>query len=42
MGLGSAYVTGFKYALEQGYDYIMEMDADFSHNPVTFPAFWKQ
>ena len=37
MGLGSAYVTGFKYALEQGYDYIMEMDADFSHNPDDIP-----
>ena len=33
LGLGSAYVTGFKYALEHGYDYILEMDADFSHNP---------
>ncbi|HQC31528.1 MAG TPA: polyprenol monophosphomannose synthase, partial [Candidatus Cloacimonas sp.] len=39
MGLGSAYVTGFKYALEQGYDYIMEMDADFSHNPNDIPRF---
>jgi len=37
MGLGSAYVTGFKYALERGYDYIMEMDADFSHNPEDVP-----
>lgn len=37
MGLGSAYVTGFKYALEQGFDYIMEMDADFSHNPNDIP-----
>jgi dolichol-phosphate mannosyltransferase len=37
MGLGSAYVTGFKYALQQGYDYIMEMDADFSHNPEDVP-----
>ncbi len=33
MGLGSAYIRGFKYALEHHYDYIMEMDADFSHNP---------
>src|SRR5690606_39282378 len=32
-GLGSAYITGFKWALENGYDYIFEMDADFSHNP---------
>ena len=37
MGLGSAYVTGFKYALEQGYEYILEMDADFSHNPEDIP-----
>lgn len=37
MGLGSAYVTGFKYALKEGYDYIMEMDADFSHNPNDVP-----
>ncbi len=33
LGLGTAYITGFKYALSQGYDYIFEMDADFSHNP---------
>ncbi len=33
MGLGSAYVTGFKYALKEGFDFIIEMDADFSHNP---------
>lgn len=32
-GLGTAYLTGFKYALEKGYSYIFEMDADFSHNP---------
>ena len=32
-GLGTAYIAGFKWALEQGYDYIFEMDADFSHNP---------
>ena len=37
MGLGSAYVTGFKYALEHGFEYIMEMDADFSHNPKDVP-----
>ncbi|HPM04467.1 MAG TPA: glycosyltransferase [Candidatus Cloacimonas sp.] len=37
MGLGSAYVTGFKYALQNGYEYIMEMDADFSHNPEDVP-----
>ena len=33
LGLGTAYITGFKYALEKGYTYIFEMDADFSHNP---------
>ena len=32
-GLGTAYILGFKWALERGYDYIFEMDADFSHNP---------
>ncbi|MTI33084.1 polyprenol monophosphomannose synthase [Xanthovirga aplysinae] len=32
-GLGTAYIHGFKYALEKGYEYIFEMDADFSHNP---------
>ena len=32
-GLGKAYIHGFKWALENGYDYIFEMDADFSHNP---------
>ena len=33
LGLGTAYICGFKWALEKGYDYIFEMDADFSHNP---------
>lgn len=33
LGLGTAYIKGFKYALKNGYDYIFEMDADFSHNP---------
>ncbi len=33
LGLGTAYITGFKWALEHGYEYIFEMDADFSHNP---------
>lgn len=32
-GLGTAYIAGFKWALENGFDYIFEMDADFSHNP---------
>jgi len=33
LGLGTAYIHGFKWALSRGYDYIFEMDADFSHNP---------
>jgi dolichol-phosphate mannosyltransferase len=33
LGLGTAYIHGFKWALNKGYDYIFEMDADFSHNP---------
>ena len=33
LGLGTAYIHGFKWALERGYEYIFEMDADFSHNP---------
>ena len=33
LGLGTAYITGFKWALEKDYDFIFEMDADFSHNP---------
>ena len=37
LGLGSAYVTGFQYAIKNGYDYILEMDADFSHNPEDIP-----
>jgi dolichol-phosphate mannosyltransferase len=42
MGLGTAYVAGFKYAIEQKYDFIFEMDADFSHNPKDIPAFLKK
>jgi dolichol-phosphate mannosyltransferase len=38
MGLGSAYITGFKAALERGADYIIQMDADFSHDPSYIPA----
>jgi dolichol-phosphate mannosyltransferase len=34
LGLGTAYITGFSWALEHGYEYIFEMDADFSHNPA--------
>ena len=37
LGLGTAYLTGFKWALERGYEYIIEMDADFSHNPDDLP-----
>ena len=37
LGLGTAYITGFKWALCQGYDYIFEMDADFSHDPDDLP-----
>ncbi|NQT26530.1 polyprenol monophosphomannose synthase [candidate division KSB1 bacterium] len=40
-GLGTAYVTGFRWALKQDYDLIMEMDADFSHNPKELPKFFK-
>ena len=36
-GLGKAYICGFKWALEHGYDYIIEMDADFSHAPSDLP-----
>jgi len=39
MGLGSAYVKGFKYALKHGADLIFEMDADFSHDPAAIPEF---
>ena len=41
LGLGTAYLTGFKKALESGYEYIFEMDADFSHNPADLPALRK-
>jgi len=36
-GLGTAYIEGFKWAIKEGYDYIFEMDADFSHNPDDLP-----
>lgn len=42
MGLGTAYVRGFKFAIEQGYDYVFEMDADFSHSPREIPNFLKK
>jgi dolichol-phosphate mannosyltransferase len=38
-GLGTAYVAGFKYAIQKRYDYIFEMDADFSHDPKYIPEF---
>ncbi|MBO5881550.1 MAG: polyprenol monophosphomannose synthase [Paraprevotella sp.] len=40
LGLGTAYITGFKWAVEQKYDYIFEMDADFSHNPNDLPRLY--
>lgn len=39
LGLGTAYIAGFKYALTHGFDYIFEMDADFSHDPSEIPNF---
>jgi dolichol-phosphate mannosyltransferase len=42
MGLGTAYVAGFRYGLEHEYDYIFEMDADFSHDPNEIPVFLKE
>jgi dolichol-phosphate mannosyltransferase len=39
MGLGTAYCAGFKYALEQEFDYVIQMDADFSHDPKDLPRF---
>lgn len=40
LGLGTAYIRGFRYAIENGYDYVFEMDADFSHDPKAIPAFF--
>ena len=40
-GLGTAYITGFKWCCEHGYDYIFEMDADFSHNPADVPRLYE-
>lgn len=39
MGLGTAYLAGFRWALERDYAYVMEMDADFSHDPAHLPQF---
>lgn len=41
LGLGTAYITGFKWAIEHKYDYIFEMDADFSHDPKDLPRLYK-
>jgi dolichol-phosphate mannosyltransferase len=40
-GLGTAYIKGFKWGIERGYDYVFEMDADFSHNPADLPILHK-
>jgi len=40
-GLGKAYIHGFRWALENSYDYIFEMDADFSHNPEDLPKLYE-
>ncbi|MCR4768969.1 MAG: polyprenol monophosphomannose synthase [Bacteroidaceae bacterium] len=40
LGLGTAYITGFKWAIERKYDYIFEMDADFSHAPADLPRLY--
>ncbi len=39
LGLGTAYITGFRWALERGYDYVFEMDADFQHDPAHLKEF---
>lgn len=41
LGLGTAYITGFKWALQQGYDYVFEMDCDFSHDPDDLVRLYK-
>jgi dolichol-phosphate mannosyltransferase len=41
LGLGTAYIHGFKWAIEQGYEFIYEMDADFSHNPEDLVRLYK-
>ena len=40
LGLGTAYIKGFKWALERDYEYIFEMDADFSHDPKDLPRLY--
>lgn len=39
LGLGTAYIRGFKFAIENNFDYVFEMDADFSHDPKAIPGF---
>ena len=41
LGLGTAYLTGFKWSIEREYDFIFEMDADFSHNPQDLPRLYE-
>ncbi len=41
LGLGTAYITGFKWSIDKGYDYTFEMDADFSHNPEDLPRLYQ-
>lgn len=41
LGLGTAYLTGFQWALDNGYEYVTEMDADFSHNPEDLPRLYR-
>ncbi len=42
LGLGTAYIHGFKWALDKGYQFITEMDADFSHNPADLPKLYHE
>ncbi len=42
LGLGTAYIHGFKWALDKGYGYMIEMDADFSHNPEDLPKLYHE
>lgn len=42
LGLGTAYIHGFKWALDKGYDFVIEMDADFSHNPNDLPKLYHE
>lgn len=42
LGLGTAYITGFRFATEKGYDFVLEMDADFSHDPKDLIALYEE